>query len=311
MARGSMVAASGAMTLMVCGMDLRPLGFVPSAPRLQQKGRELHAAPKLRSSLSPLFCTDALALNQAHFAHRGSHRLESSSAVQAVGAFALSVSLAAAVAQRVGAIRPGAAGGHSRTSRSRTGLGAASIPPSGSTPPPRSTPPPKAFDPKTEVGATAPLGFFDPLGICPKDETVFNEYRACEIKHGRVAMMAAVGAVAQHFIRFPGFDKTNFGEPMPAGVTALFYSPGSFGFVFLMIISAVLELVLWKDGVDTETGRWTKEPGNFGDPLGLGQYTEDMRNRELNNGRIAMFATFGIIAAEAATGKDGIQQLGF
>ena len=31
-----------------------------------------------------------------------------------------------------------------------------------------------------------------------------------------------------------------------------------------------------------------KEPGNFGDPLNLGMYDRDMRNRELNNGRFAM-----------------------
>jgi len=36
-----------------------------------------------------------------------------------------------------------------------------------------------------------------------------------------------------------------------------------------------------------------------------------MRNRELNNGRFAMFAIMGIIAAELVTGKDAVQQLGF
>jgi hypothetical protein len=33
-------------------------------------------------------------------------------------------------------------------------------------------------------------------------------------------------------------------------------------------------------------------------------------NRELNNGRAAMFAVIGIIAAELLTGKDGVEQLG-
>jgi hypothetical protein len=35
-----------------------------------------------------------------------------------------------------------------------------------------------------------------------------------------------------------------------------------------------------------------------------------MRNRELNNGRAAMFAAIGIISAELLTGKDGVEQLG-
>lgn len=169
---------------------------------------------------------------------------------------------------------------------------------------------PPPFDPKAQVGATPPLGFFDPLGICPKDETVFNEYRACEIKHGRVAMLAAVGALAQHFVRFPGFERTNFGKPLPSGLGALTETPGSFGFALLLLVAGVLELLFWKDGVDPETEVWTREPGNFGDPLGLGQYGEDMRNRELNNGRMAMFAALGILVAELVTGKDAAEQLG-
>eukprot|EP00438_Fugacium_kawagutii_P028182 Skav233621 [mRNA] locus=scaffold109:327166:333386:+ [translate_table: standard] len=32
-----------------------------------------------------------------------------------------------------------------------------------------------------------------------------------------------------------------------------------------------------------------KEAGDFGDPLGLGQYNEEFRNKEINNGRFAMF----------------------
>ncbi|CAE7652436.1 FCPA, partial [Symbiodinium microadriaticum] len=63
-----------------------------------------------------------------------------------------------------------------------------------------------------------------------------------------------------------------------------------------------------------ELGAWTesaeKEPGNFGDPAGLGQYTQEMREREINNGRFAMFAAIGIIAAELYTGKDAIEQFG-
>lgn len=170
---------------------------------------------------------------------------------------------------------------------------------------------PKFFNPKCQIGVTDPLGFFDPLGICPKDQTVFNEYRACEIKHGRVAMLATVGAITQHVVRFPGFTYTNFGEALPSGVGAVTETPGSFGFCILLAVAGILELLLWKDGVDQEKGEWTKEPGNFGDPLGLGQYDNDMRNRELNNGRVAMFAALGIIVAEFATGKDGVEQLGF
>merc|ERR1711972_228679 len=108
-----------------------------------------------------------------------------------------------------------------------------------------------------QVGAMPPLGYFDPAGFSKKgDESGFRTLRAAEIKHGRVAMMAALGGVVQHYVKFPGFEK---------------------------------------------------EPGNFGDPVGLGQYDDDMRNKELNNGRFAMFAAIGIISAELLTGKDAIE----
>ena len=62
----------------------------------------------------------------------------------------------------------------------------------------------------------------------------------------------------------------------------------------------------------------SKEPGNFGDPgnwAGLfgafgGGYSDEIRNKEINNGRMAMISVMGILVAEIATGKDGIQQFG-
>jgi len=161
-------------------------------------------------------------------------------------------------------------------------------------PPP---PPPPPFQPAKQLGAMAPLGFFDPLGFAKVgDKEGFNNLRAAELKHGRVAMMAAVGAVTQHFVKFPGFEK------VPAGAAAVVSAPGSYGFVFLVLFAAVFELVLWVQDP-------SKNPGDFGDPVGLGQYNEDMRNREINNGRFAMFAALGIIAADLLTGKDAVQQL--
>ena len=59
-----------------------------------------------------------------------------------------------------------------------------------------------------------------------------------------------------------------------------------------------------------ETLQNCKEPGNFGDPMNFNQYTKEMREREINNGRFAMFAAIGIIAAEMYTGKDAVEQWG-
>lgn len=154
------------------------------------------------------------------------------------------------------------------------------------------------FDPSTEVGAMPPLGYFDPAGFCKKGDLAgFRNLRAAEIKHGRVAMMAALGAVAQHYVKFPGFEK------VPSGLGAVNVAPGTVGFGALFVLAGFLELVAWTEDP-------SKEPGNFGDPVGLNQYTQEFRERELNNGRFAMFAAIGIIAAELYTGKDAIQQFG-
>ena len=77
-------------------------------------------------------------------------------------------------------------------------------------------------------------------------------------------MMAALGAVAQHYIKFPGF------ESVPSGLAASITAPGSYGFVALFGLSGILELAAWTESDD-------KEPGNFGDPLGLNQYNQEMR----------------------------------
>eukprot|EP00434_Breviolum_minutum_P041840 symbB.v1.2.037223.t1/scaffold5435.1/size40275/6 len=101
-------------------------------------------------------------------------------------------------------------------------------------------PKPPPFDPATQVGAMAPLGFFDPAGFSKVgDKEGFQNLRAAEIKHGRVAMMAALGAVAQHYIKFPGF------ESVPAGMGAVTTAPGTYGFAALFLLSGAMELAVW------------------------------------------------------------------
>merc|ERR1711988_2053588 len=90
------------------------------------------------------------------------------------------------------------------------------------------------------------------------DEKGFRKLRAAELKHGRVAMMASVGLLGQHFIKFPGFDKA------PAGFKALASGEGVLGFVAIGVMSGILELA-WREDEN-------KEPGNFGDPFGVKMY---------------------------------------
>jgi len=161
--------------------------------------------------------------------------------------------------------------------------------------------PPPPFDPAEQIGAMPPLGYFDPLGFCKVgDRDGFRKYRFAEIKHGRIAMMAATGAVFAHFIQLPGFEgRTTLGSIYMGAFSA----PGIYGANVLLYVVALLELGAWQPDD-------TKEPGDFGDPLGFGMYDDEMRAREINNGRFAMFAALGIVAAQAYTGKDAVEQLG-
>jgi len=158
------------------------------------------------------------------------------------------------------------------------------------------------FEPSAQPGACPPLGYFDPLGFCKQgDMEGFRFKRAAELKHGRVCMMASVGCIVEHYVQIPGFNtgRTSFG----ATWNAVFMAPGIYIFCTFLFSLMVIELSLWSQQED-------KEPGNFGDPFGVGMYTTDMRNKELNNGRFAMFVMVGIISAELYTGKDAVQQLG-
>eukprot|EP00929_Paragymnodinium_shiwhaense_P093466 TRINITY_DN5361_c0_g1_i9.p1 TRINITY_DN5361_c0_g1~~TRINITY_DN5361_c0_g1_i9.p1 ORF type:complete len:267 (-),score=76.64 TRINITY_DN5361_c0_g1_i9:310-1110(-) len=164
---------------------------------------------------------------------------------------------------------------------------------------PAAAAPPK-FDASKEMGiGPAPIGFFDPLGFTEgKDELEFRNLRSAELKHGRVAMMASVGAVGQHFIKLPGFEnvKGTFG--------ALNNPAGTFGFFGIIAVSSVVELA-WRE---RPASRWA---GDYGDPLGVNMMSDEMRNKEVNNGRMAMIAVLGIWLAEVVSGKDAIEQFGF
>mmetsp|Transcript_115903 Transcript_115903/g.247667 ORF Transcript_115903/g.247667 Transcript_115903/m.247667 type:complete len:266 (+) Transcript_115903:76-873(+) len=159
-------------------------------------------------------------------------------------------------------------------------------------------PAPRVFSPAAQLGAMAPLGYFDPLGFCSEgDQDGFRILRMAELKHGRVAMMASVGLLGQHFLKFPGFEK------IPAGIGVLNSLLGQIGLFAIFAWSGVLEN-FWQDNP-------RREAGNFGDPFGIGMYDNETREKEISNGRFAMICVTGILAAEIVTGKDAVQQFGF
>merc|ERR1711971_1035971 len=123
----------------------------------------------------------------------------------------------------------------------------------------------RAFDPSKEVGAMEPLGYWDPLCLMKegfknpsgayKSEETFRWYREAELKHGRISTVAVLGLFAGECYKWPGF------EDVPGGLAAMDTEKGGAGLGILFLIAGIFELDFWKQDA-------SKEPGNFGDPVG-------------------------------------------
>jgi len=154
-----------------------------------------------------------------------------------------------------------------------------------------------SFD--NEVGVLAPTGFWDPLGLSTgKDQKTFDQYRAAELKHGRVAMLAVTGYIVQALGRFPGsidLDGTSF-DAIPNGVGAVGVIPSE-GWLQIVASIGYWELIGFE-----EKGPF---PGNLGlKALGFDDLSPELqttaRTRELQNGRLAMLGIMELLTHDIA-----------
>jgi hypothetical protein len=166
-----------------------------------------------------------------------------------------------------------------------------------------------AFDAKSMDGVLEPTGFFDPLGFStdtPKGKMLF--YREVELKHGRVCMLASLGIlVAENFHPL-------FGGTIDAPAYLAFQqTPLEQFWPFVVIAIAIPEVLSFGNYDTSDTGAlWILKddvvPGDLGyDPLGLKpkdpEGFNEMQNKEINNGRLAMIGTAGMIAQELVNGQ--------
>merc|ERR1712087_710316 len=135
------------------------------------------------------------------------------------------------------------------------------------------------------------LGFFDPAGFCSEDgasndkvsEGKVRFYREVELKHGRVAMLAALGfPIAEQF--HPLFG----GKVDVPSFSAFQQTPLQTFWPAVVFLIAVVEVYSVFSFVNPAS---RLEPGDLGfDPLGLKPTDPTellaMQNKELNNGRL-------------------------
>merc|ERR1712187_1005247 len=159
-----------------------------------------------------------------------------------------------------------------------------------------------SIDPEDLAGITEPLGFWDPAGFSENGNVA--AYRRAEIKHVRVCMQASLGIIVADLYH-PFFDAWGDG-PYVSAVASHLTATAMANFwpaFWLMTASHELATTLADyDGKDELFG-----VGPFWDPLGLKpedpEALREMENKELNNGRLAMFAAAGAITQELLTGK--------
>lgn len=148
------------------------------------------------------------------------------------------------------------------------------------------------------------LGFginteFEPSSLeISEDERWFRRLREAELKHGRIAMLAAFGFFTAHVVRVPGFEDAS--EGIAAGLANESWQRIS---LLIFIFCGQFE----RNQFRQEAAR---EIGDFGDPLKLGQlggFTPQMRLGELVNGRLAMLSCAIIASTEFYAGMPATQ----
>ena len=164
---------------------------------------------------------------------------------------------------------------------------------------------------------------FDPLGLSKLD--VFSSggddylrvlnYRDAELRHGRLAMLAAAAWPIQELVNPVLAGKAGLPALLADGRTPSVLNGGlgrgPIPLVLLATAAAIgyldLKAIAIKEESAGDYGEWT--PGDFGfDPLNLLKgaspvAVKNMRAKEINNGRLAMVAVAAYVAQEFATGE--------
>jgi len=165
---------------------------------------------------------------------------------------------------------------------------------------------------------------FDPLGFAGKDvfprpglplrsdKEVMTDYRDAELKHGRLAMLAAAAWPLQEAVNPILADKWNLPNLVQetGGLSPSLVNGGLEQAGVPVAIAVLLGGAAILEGFGAELKKQQGEswmPGDYGfDPAGIWKglsvnKRREMQLRELKNGRLAMVAVLGYVVQEALT----------
>jgi len=166
----------------------------------------------------------------------------------------------------------------------------------------------------------------DPLNL-GAPEGALAYYQQAELQHCRWAMMGVAGILIPDICTHAGV--LNVPDWTEAGKIYI-EKEGAYSFASLLMVQLFLhnfvELKRWEDikkpGSQGEPGSFlgleasftstdTGYPGGFFDPMNLAKSgnIDDLKLKEIKNGRLAMVAFLGFVAAHAATGKGPVDSL--
>lgn len=159
-------------------------------------------------------------------------------------------------------------------------------------------------------------GLWDPLNLLEgKEPETIEWYRAAELKHGRVCMLAAVGLLLPNS-GFPGtrlqdiflYPNPTFEETNPFKAVQRVYYENPAALVQIMLAISAIEVFT------ASISKFSSRPGDFNwDPLGIRPADEaklnELQTKELKNGRLAMLSTAGMAYQTYVTGQGPWEQL--
>mmetsp|Transcript_2363 Transcript_2363/g.4275 ORF Transcript_2363/g.4275 Transcript_2363/m.4275 type:complete len:323 (-) Transcript_2363:253-1221(-) len=177
-------------------------------------------------------------------------------------------------------------------------------------------------------GVTEPCGakgayYWDPANLAENmNPSKLRAFRAAEIKHGRVCMLATLGWLVQEKVRIPWLDASSAPNGFK-GLQYYFHLPrlteqdkntadaASFVLITIVLVCGYIE----RNASDED-----RDPGDFGDPAGWYAWNQELnkggggvngdleffRDCELNHCRLAMMGILAAASAEYSTGLSDV-----